>query len=146
MQLKPNYGIVIFGLIEIGIGLITLCAVIISLILNKSTKPLEVLIFVLTTSIISLSLGIGILRNSLASYHLLLFFATVIILSKILVFAKIISLSGTLETNIPPTAKNIISVIYHSFLIWYFLRASVKKQFGEKRNVLFSLKFPFKNA
>jgi len=143
--LKHNCGIVIFGLIEISTGLITLIAVIISLILGKSIKPLEVLIFVLITSIISLSLGIGILRYNLASYHLSLFFATVIILSKVLIFARIISLSGALETNISPTAKNIISIIYHSLLIWYFVRPSVRKQFGEKRNVLFSLKLPFRN-
>jgi len=143
--LKHNCGIVIFGLIEISTGLITLIAVIISLILGKSIKPLEVLIFVLITSIISLSLGIGILRYNLTSYHLSLFFATVIILSKVLIFARIISLSGALETNISPTAKNIISIIYHSLLIWYFVRPSVRKQFGEKRNVLFSLKLPFRN-
>ena len=143
--MKHNCGIVIFGLIEISTGLITLIAVIISLILGKSIKPLEVLIFVLITSIISLSLGIGILRYNLASYHLSLFFATVIILSKVLIFARIISLSGALETNISPTAKNIISIIYHSLLIWYFVRPSVRKQFGEKRNVLFSLKLPFRN-
>jgi hypothetical protein len=143
MQFKHNYGIVIFGLIEIGVGLITLFAVTASLILGRSTKPLEVIIFVLATSIISLSLGIGILRYNLHSYHLLLFFATVIILSKVLILAKIISLSGALETRISPPAKSIISIIYHSLLIWYFLRPSVKKRFGERRNVLFSLKLPF---
>lgn len=142
MQSKHNHGILIFGLIEIGIGLVTLIAVTASLILGKSTKPLEVVIFVLATAIISLGLGIGILRYNLRSYHLMLFFATVIILSKILILAKIISLSGALETKVSPSTKNTISIIYHSLLIWYFLRPSVKKQFGEKRNVLFSLKLP----
>ena len=143
MQLKHSLGIIAFGIIEICIGLITLIAVIASLILGKSAKPLEVLIFVLATSIISLGLGIGILRYNLYTYHLLLFFATVIILSKVLILAKIISLSGALETRISPSAKSIISIIYHSLLIWYFLRPSVKKRFGERRNVLFSLKLPF---
>lgn len=122
MRGKHNYAIVIFGFIEIGIGLITFVAVIASLILGKSTKPLEVLIFVLTTAILSLSLGIGILRHNLVSYHLLFFFAAVIILSKILIFAKIITLAGALETRLYPGAKNIISIIYHSLLIWYFLQ------------------------
>lgn len=143
MLKKANRGIILFGIVEISIGLITLVAVISSLISRSSTKPLEVLIFVLTTSIISLGLGIGILRRSLASYHLLLFFVTIIILSKILIFAKIISLSGALETNISPAMKNTISIVYHSLLIWYFTRPSVRKQFGEKRKVLFSLKLPF---
>lgn len=129
MQFKHNYGILIFGLIEISIGLVTLIAVTASLILGKSTKPLEVVIFVLAASIISLGLGIGILRYNLHSYHLLLFFATVIILSKILILAKIISLSGALETSVSVTTKNIISIIYHSLLIWYFVQPSVRKKF-----------------
>jgi hypothetical protein len=142
MQLRYSLGIIAFGIIEICIGLITLIAVIASLISGTSTKPLEVLIFVLATSVISLSLGIGILRYNLHSYHIMLFFATIIILSKILIFAKIISLSGALETRIPSSTKNAISIIYHSLLIWYFLRPSVRRHFGEKRNVLFSIKLP----
>lgn len=143
MKFKRNYGIVISGLIEVNIGFVTLVAVITSLILGKSTKPPEVLVFVLATSIISLGLGIGILRRSLAGYHLLLFFATVIVLTKILILAKILTLSGAIETTLPQSTKDIISIIYHSLLIWYFTRASVRRQFGEKRKVLFSLKLPF---
>lgn len=135
-------GITIFGLSEIGIGSVALIAVIISLILGKSTKPVEVLIFVLTTSIVSLILGIGILKRSLTCYHLLIFFATVIILSKILIFAKIITLTGTLETFLPQSLKNTLSISYHSLLIWYFTRSQAKKHFKERRNVLFSLKWP----
>lgn len=143
--MKHNWGLITFALIEITIGSITSLAVITSLILGKATKPPAVLIFVLTTAIISSSLGIGILRNNLTSYHLLLFFSTVIIVSKILIFAKIITLTGALETTVPQSTKNIISVIYHSLLIWYFSRPSVRKRFGERRNVLFSLKLPFSN-
>ena len=143
MQLKRNYAIVIFGFIEIGIGLITLVAVITSFILGKSIKPLEVLIFVLTTSILSLSLGIGILRHNLVSYRLLLFFAAVIILSKILIFAKLITLAGALETHLYPGAKNTISIIYHSLLIWYFIHPAVKKQFTKTEMPYFLKKPPF---
>lgn len=143
--MKHNWGLITFALIEITIGSITSLAVIASLILGKATKPPAVLIFVVTTAIISSSLGIGILRNNLTSYHLLLFFSTVIIVSKILIFAKIITLTGALETAVPQSTKNIISVIYHSLLIWYFSRPSVRKRFGERRNVLFSLKLPFSN-
>ena len=121
----------------------TLIIVPASLILGKSAKPPAVLIFVLATAIISLSLGIGILRRNLNSYHLLLFFSTIIIFTKILIFAKIILLSGALETCIPAHIKNMISIIYHSSLIFYFSRPSIRKEFGERRNVLFSLKLPF---
>lgn len=143
MPPNRNYGIFIFGLIEIGIGLITFAVVITSLILGQSTKPLEVLIFVLTTAAISFGLGLGILRMNLHSYHLLLFFATAVILSKVLIFAKIITLSGALETSIPSQAKNITSILYHILLIGYFISPKVRKAFGEKRKVLFSIKLPF---
>jgi hypothetical protein len=141
-----NAGIIFFGLTELIIGSFTLIAVIVSLLLGKSAKPPEVLIFVLTTAVISLILGIGILKRNLTSYHLLLFLSVIIILSKILIFAKIIFLAGALETNIHPSLKNTISIVYHSLLVWYFVRPSVRKQFGERRNVLFSLKkLPFQD-
>ncbi|MCX5703831.1 MAG: hypothetical protein NT066_05010 [Candidatus Omnitrophica bacterium] len=128
-----NLGIIIFGLIEIVIGCVTLTAVILSLLLGKSAKPPEVLIFVLTTSVISLSLGIGILRYNLTSYKILLFFSAAIILSKILIFAKIISLTGALETAVPSGLKDIISIIYHGLLLWYFNLAPIKRRFLEAK-------------
>lgn len=131
--MKQAQGIIIFGLIEIAIGSITLIAVAISLILGQSMKPLEVLLFVLITAVISCSLGIGVLKRNLTSYHLLIFLATVIVLSKMLIFAKIITLSGALETSIPQSSKNIISIIYHGSLILYFSSPGVRKQFGERR-------------
>jgi len=132
MRLRPSVGILIFGLIEISVGLITLIAVITSLILGKSTKPPQVLIFVLITAVTSLSLGIGILRYNVLSYRWLLYFSTVIILSKVLIFAKIINLNGALETSICPSVKNTVSIIYHSLLILYLNRPVVKKRFGAR--------------
>jgi len=127
--MKHKRGIIIFAFIEITLGFITLFTVFSSLIQGKSTKPLEVLIFVLTTAVVSMALGLGILRYNLTSYHLLLFFSRVIILSKILVFAKIITLSGALETRIPSSLKSVISIFYHSLLIFYFTRRSTREQF-----------------
>lgn len=141
--MKHKLGIIIFALIEILIGLITLIAVALSLIQGRSTKPLEVLIFVFTTSSLSTALGFGILRLNLTCYHLLLYFSSIIIFSKILILAKIITLNGALETTIPPLIKNIISILYHSLLIFYFTRKPVKDLFGERRNAIFSIKMPF---
>jgi hypothetical protein len=125
-------GIVFFGVTEVLIGCVTLMAVTLSVFRGESEKPPEVLLFVLTTAMISLSLGIGVLRRSLHSYHLLLFFSTVIILSKILIFAKIIYLSGALETTVPSSVKNFISIVYHGVLVIYFVQPAVRKQFKEK--------------
>lgn len=139
---KTDWGVICFGVTEIFIGALTLIAIIASLIFAKSTKPPEVLIFVLTSSIISLGLGIGVLRQSLPSYHLLLFFSTTVIFSKILIFSRIISLSGALESAIPADIKNFISILYHGLLIFYFTRPKVKGLFGERRDVLFSIRLP----
>ena len=122
-------GIIIFGIVEILIGLITLTAVIVSLIQGKSTKPFEALAFVLITAVISLIVGLGILRYNRYCYNALLYFSSIIILSKILIFAKIITLNGALETTIPDSFKNIISILYHSLLIFYFTRKSIKEKF-----------------
>ena len=141
--MKHKLGIAAFSLIEISIGLITIISIIVSLLQGTSTKPLEVLIFVLATSALSFSLGIGLLRRNLACYHLLLFLSTVIIFSKVLIFTKIIALSGAIEVTIPQSTKNIISIIYHALVLIYFTRPAIRTEFGEKRNVLFSLKLPF---
>ena len=127
--MKSKSGIKIFALIEILIGTVTLAAVILSLIQNQSTKPLGVIIFVLTASAISISIGFGILKYNLACYYLLLYFSSIIILSKILIVANIITLNGASETTVPPATKNIISILYHSLVIFYFTRKSVRENF-----------------
>ena len=141
--MKYKWGIVFFAVIEILIGIITLTAVILSLISRTSLKPPEVLLFVLTTATISTALGFGILRCSQTSYRLLLFFSKTIILSKILIFAHIISLNGALETSVPTSIKSIISIVYHSLLIFYFTRKPVRKIFSDGGDILFHLKIPF---
>lgn len=98
--------------------------------LGQSQKPLNVLFFVISTAIISLFLGVGILLRKIHSLHMLLFFAAMIILSKVLIFAKIISLHGALETAVPEPIKNIISLGYHSLVILYFSSHQVRLNFN----------------
>ena len=133
MSRSIKAGVLIFGIVEFLFGTITFIAVTLSLVRGASAKPLEVAVFVLATACISAGLGIGILRRNLQAYHLLLFFSYVIILSKILIFAKIITLSGALETAIPASLKNIISIVYHALLVVYFTSPPVKGYFGERR-------------
>lgn len=140
---NKSWGILIFGIIEIIIGSIAFISVLISILFGKSEKPAEVVVFVLTTAAISTGIGIGILKLSLTSYNLLLFFAKMIILSKILVFLKVITLSGALETIIPASVKNAISILYHTTLIWYFSHPKIKDYFGERRNTLFPVDLLF---
>jgi len=114
---------------EILIGTITLLATFIALGLSTNQKPQNVLLFVITTSVTSALLGIGLLQYKKTAYELLLFFAAVVVLSKILIFMNIIYLDGALETSISPDLKNGISIVYHSFLIFYLREPKVKALF-----------------
>ena len=67
--------------------------------------------------------------NKLA-HNLLLYFASVVVLSKILIFANIINLNGALETTIPSFVKNGISICYHSFIMYYLYKPDIKKIFN----------------
>lgn len=122
-------GILFFGLTEIAIGAITLIAHLTATAFTLIQKPLNVLTFVLATAIISIGLGIGILIRNRHARHMLLFFASTIILSKILIFTGIISLAGALESSIPGLVKNTISLLYHAAILVYFNSPAVKKRF-----------------
>jgi hypothetical protein len=131
---RPPITIVLFSAIEIFIGLFTLLVVSFSIILDFNTKPLNILIFVYVTSILSFFLGIGILRLNKQAYELLIFLCIVIILSKVLIFLNIIRLNGALETTFPPNIKNAISVIYHSLFLLY-LKSKTTKSLFKKFNL-----------
>ncbi len=94
-----------------------------------NTKPPNILLFVLVTAITSTSLGVGILKLNQTAYDLLIYFSSVIILSKIMIFANIIYLNNTLETFIPARVKNTISVLYHGSVILYLRQKKIKKIF-----------------
>ncbi len=114
---------------EILFGGITLLAIGLSLIFSFNNKPPNVLLFVMTTALISTSLGIGLLNLRKRAYQLLIYFASVIVLSKLLIFANIIHLNGALETSIPSPIKNSISILYHAGVVFYLLKRDVKKMF-----------------
>ena len=114
---------------EILLGGITLLATGLSLVFSFNTKPPNVLFFVMTTALLSLYLGIGLLNFQKRAYQLLIYFASVIVLSKLLIFANIIHLNGALETSIPSPIKNSISILYHAGVIFYLMKNDVKKMF-----------------
>ena len=132
------------GVIEILIGSSALLGNFISLALSLNTKTFNVLSFVIVTGCISVLIGIGILKFSKTAYDLLLYFSSIIILTKILVFFNIIELNGQLEISIHralhiPLAegfknfmigfKNAASVFYHAFVIYFLQQAEIKKLF-----------------
>ena len=122
-------GILCFGITEISLGTVTLIAHLTASTLTLYQKPLNVLTFVMVTAIISVGLGIGILNYNVHARHMILFFASMIILSKILIFTGIISLHGALETTMPEVLKNTISLIYHAAILVYFNLPKIKEKF-----------------
>ena len=121
--------VLLIGLTEILIGGITLCVTLWAMILSLNTKSFNVLIFVTGTATVSTFIGIGILKFKKAAYQLLLYFSSVVLLSKILIFMDIIHLNGAMETSIPPFIKDGTSVLYHAFVIYYLQKEDIRKIF-----------------
>jgi hypothetical protein len=74
-------------------------------------------------------LGIGMIRTQKWAYQLLLYFSSVIILSKILLFLEIIHLNGALLPTVPGWINHMISLGYHGGLFVYLLNPQVKELF-----------------
>ena len=68
------------------------------------------------------------MRNPQA-YYIILYFAITIIISKILIFSRIISLNGALETSLPMPVKNIVSLLYHGLILVVFNLKNIRKEF-----------------
>ncbi len=117
------------GIIEILIGGLTLLAIAVSMLNHTNTKTFNVLVFVFLTSLMSLFLGLGILRHNKTAYQVLIYFSSVIALSKVLIFTNIIYLNGALETSIPQFSKDRISILYHVFVVFFLSRKHIKELF-----------------
>jgi len=126
---QPFRVIITIGLIEILIGGITLLGTIISLAASINTKPQNVLIFVLSAACLSFALGVGILTLQRWAWRLLLYFSSVILLSKILLLMGIIHLNGALVPAVPPWLNHLISLGYHGAVILYLRKPAVKELF-----------------
>jgi len=121
--------LLIIGLMEILIGGLTLLTTTFSLLFSLNTKTPNVLTFVLITAVLSLVLGLGILVHNAIAYKLLIYFSTVIILSKILILADLIQLNGAFENFVPSPVKSVTSIAYHALLIFFLTKRDIKKIF-----------------
>jgi hypothetical protein len=127
--MKHYRTVLAIGILEICIGSGTLLSNFVTLVLSVNNKSFSVLCFVLIAGLISTLLGIGLLKFRKGAYQLLLYFSSVIILSKVLMFLGVIQLNGALETTIPGPVKNIVSIIYHGFVIVYLSKPGTKQIF-----------------
>ncbi len=127
--LKHLNTITIIGTIEILIGGLTFVSTVIASIFSIGHKTPNVFVFVLLTSVMSTLIGIGLLRQNRLAYQALLYFSSVIVLSKVLIFTDIIYLNGALETHIPGSFKNLVSIIYHAAVIYFLTHHTVREAF-----------------
>jgi hypothetical protein len=110
----------IIAWIEILIGTVTLITsslVQFTGVFAAQPKPTNVYIFVILTAIMAVAFGIGLLYDGKWAVRLLIFFSGYVILTKILVYAGILSFTGAIITIVPVEIKDGISILYHSLLI-----------------------------
>jgi len=119
----------LIALIEISIGLLTILGLTTSALFSIAMKPLNVFLFVIISAVISTAIGIGLFNYKEQARKFIVFFSGYIILTKILVFANLLQLCCEIVTFIPPYFKNSTSIVYHTFIILFFTRQTVKRRF-----------------
>jgi len=129
--MQKNNIITAIALIEILIGSLTFLATFCAVVFSYCTKTPNILAFVFATSLTSTWIGVGLLRFQKTAHRLLVYFSSVVFLSKLLLLSNIITLNGALETSISPDVKNIVSLFYHGFLVVYLSQRGVKKLFNK---------------
>jgi hypothetical protein len=119
----------IVAAIELLIGLVTVSSLVISTTLLLSRKPFNVFSFVLATSVTSIAIGIGLFKRWRWAWLLIVFFSGYIVLTKVLLLFGLLIFTGEIITFIPMELKNYISIFYHGFVFFYFIRKNVRNQF-----------------
>ena len=125
--MKPKIIITAIALIELVIGLTTIGALLCGLFLSFPQKPASVFVFVFMAAITSCALGVGLLKYNDWARTLLIFFSGYIILTKALILANIIVLTGEIITFLPTDTKNLISVFYHVTVMLLLSRKGVEE-------------------
>lgn len=120
------------AMIEMAIGLTTFIGTIGAVLIGASQKPINILVFVLVSSVISTMIGFGLLYRHNQARRALLFFAGFVVLTKILALMGIIKFNGEILTMPPTDIKNIISFIYHASVILFLEQKTSKALFGVK--------------
>jgi hypothetical protein len=129
--MKHYRPVLIIGMIEILTGSVTILANFITLAFSLNTKSPSILFFVIVAGIVSILIGIGILRFKKFAYWLLFYFSSVVLLSKVLILMGVMQLNGALETSVPGPLKNIASIVYHCYVIFYLSKSGVKQIFHD---------------
>lgn len=129
-MLQKRTAIKTIAYLELIIGSLTLVSLIILSLLSASRKPLNVFIFVFISSTISVIIGLGLFAHRNWARKTLFFFSTYILLTKVLIFLNLLHFEGEIITCLPGSLKDIVSFLYHSWILLFFNRESVKKIFS----------------
>ena len=121
LKYKIKSIIYLIGVIEILIGLLTLSGLAYSFFFPQVRKPVNILVFVLISSLISASLGFGVIKLKDIARKLLIFFSGWVILTKILILIGILQFTGESIVKIfNPAFKDSLSILYHTAVILFF--------------------------
>ncbi len=117
------------GLIECLIGIVTLGTIVVQPFMFDSSKTPAVLVFVGGTALISFAIGLGILRRNERTRAYLVYFSGYILIEKLLIFAGVLTLNGKIVQSVIGIPTDAISFIYHSIIVLFFIRPSVRRAF-----------------
>ncbi|MBN1871820.1 MAG: hypothetical protein JW800_04530 [Candidatus Omnitrophica bacterium] len=116
------------AVIEIVIGLYISLSFIIASLITPPGRPKTVYGFVVVTSLISIIMGIGLYRYKNWAKQFLIFFAGYIIFTKFLLFSNLVEFTGDTINFISIDLKDVISFIYHFFILLVFNLKIIKKE------------------
>ena len=119
----------IIGLAELLIAFIALVSFAVCFLFSTLRKPPNVFAFVVISNAISILLGVGMLCYREWARVALIFFSGYIIITKLLIFSQLLHFSGEILVFMPEELKNVISIVYHSFLILALRNPAVKTYF-----------------
>ena len=119
----------IIAYIELLLGISTFLGSVIYALLSVSQKSLSVFIFVIVSSIISIVIGLGLLIRRKWAKRILIFFSGYIIMTKIFIFAGLLQFTGEMINIVHVDLKNFISGMYHTAVILFLSRKTVRKEF-----------------
>ena len=119
------------GFVELVIGAVTFCFVILFDIFSVAEKPAGIFAFVIISAAISAMLGYGILHYKKWARIMLIFFSGYVISLKILLFLGAVQFIGEIIKIPPPYMKDTISLVYHAAVIIFLLNRKVIKKFNK---------------
>jgi len=130
MLTEKNSKIIIkaVAVLELLIGLSISLSFIIASLINPPGRPKTVYGFVVLTSLISIIIGIGLLKYKNWGRQFLIFFAGYVIFTKFLLFSNLVEFTGNTIKFMTINLKDVLSFIYHCCILVIFNLKAIKKE------------------